>query len=522
MKTPKNKPVANVLNSAGGLAFKMGEKHALAQMAATGCFNNTFYTSAEDQLATVGQLAMAVPTDFLAKTAVYARQKGFMKDMPAFLCAVLSKRDPAMLSRVFPKVIDNGRMVRNFAQIVRSGTVGRTSLGSGPKRLLRSWFEGKDDRSIFFGSMGNNPSIGDVIKLAHPRPTTKERAALLGYLIGKEEFSFGGEKLSVAEHLPAIVAKYEAFRKQPGSELPEAPFEMLTGLTLDEKTWKQVAERATFTQTVKNLATFERHGVLSDPAMVSLLASRIADPDQVRRSRTFPYQLFMAWKATEGKMPGPIVQALYSAMEVSIDNVPVLEGNVFVFTDVSGSMTTNRITGERKGSTTDVRCIDVAALITASVLRKNPRARVLAFDHDVHPMSFDAKEPVLKNAAKLAAFRGGATNTAAPLAHLLQQRERIDFGLYVSDMESWVTTGRRYGFSHPGSTDTLALWDQVKSPNGRLVCVDLVPNTTSQAPDREDILNIGGFSDSVFTVMKAFQEGAEGSHWVDVIEKTEI
>ena len=38
----------------------------------------------------------------------------------------------------------------------------------------------------------------------------------------------------------------------------------------------------------------------------------------------------------------------------------------------------------------------------------------------------------------------------------------------------------------------------------KLVCIDLQPNSTTQAPERGDILNVGGFSDAVFGVVAAF------------------
>ena len=41
-------------------------------------------------------------------------------------------------------------------------------------------------------------------------------------------------------------------------------------------------------------------------------------------------------------------------------------------------------------------------------------------------------------------------------------------------------------------------------PCPKLVCIDLQPYTTTQAPDRSDILNVGGFSDAVFSVVAAF------------------
>ena len=138
-------PAADTVNNAGGTAYKLSPKQALAHsIAATGCFNHTFYASADEQLNTVLALAKEVDGEFVAKLAVFAREKGLMKDMPAFLTALLSIKDKALFERVFPRVIDNGKMLRNFVQIMRSGAVGRKSLGSLPKRMIREWFETLD------------------------------------------------------------------------------------------------------------------------------------------------------------------------------------------------------------------------------------------------------------------------------------------------------------------------------------------------------------------------------------------
>ena len=120
-------PQAKARNKEGAPAYAYSAKHQLAQLAATGCLNQTFYASAESQLDTVRALAQTVDAEFVAKTAVYARQAGHMKDMPALLAATLAVRDVALLSQVFGRVVDNGKMLRNFVQIVRSGSVGRTS-----------------------------------------------------------------------------------------------------------------------------------------------------------------------------------------------------------------------------------------------------------------------------------------------------------------------------------------------------------------------------------------------------------
>jgi 60 kDa SS-A/Ro ribonucleoprotein len=54
-----------------------------------------------------------------------------------------------------------------------------------------------------------------------------------------------------------------------------------------------------------------------------------------------------------------------------------------------------------------------------------------------------------------------------------------------------------------------------------LVCIDLQAYSTTQAPDRDDILNIGGFSDAVFDVVAAFFT-ADPTRFVAEIEAVEL
>jgi 60 kDa SS-A/Ro ribonucleoprotein len=51
------------------------------------------------------------------------------------------------------------------------------------------------------------------------------------------------------------------------------------------------------------------------------------------------------------------------------------------------------------------------------------------------------------------------------------------------------------------------------------VCLDIQPNQTTQAAERSDILNIGGFSDRVFEVIAAFASAQlEAGHWLSRID----
>ena len=507
-------PKINAVNEAGGQAYKLSPKAALAQYAITGCLNGTFYADAETQLQKVIELCRNVDAEFIAKLAIYARERGHMKDMPALLCAVLAVKEVAMLKAVFPRVIDNGKMLRNFVQMIRSGAVGRKSLGTAPKRLINEWLEARSDEAVFKDSVGQSPSLADVVKMIHPKPKTEARAALYGYFIGRD-FN--------ADALPALVRQFEQFKAGESLDVPKVPFQMLTSLPLGTKDWTEIARNAPWQMTRMNLNTFARHGVFEQAGLAELIANRLRDEEAVKKARVFPYQLMSAFTNTDEKIPATVRDALQDAMEIAIGNVPKLTGKVYILPDVSGSMH-SPATGYRKGATSKVRCIDVAALVAAAIVRRNPRAEVIPFSDNVVQVSLNSRDSVMTNAEKLASLPSGGTNCSAPLRELNRRKATGDLVIYVSDNESWVDGGTR-GYLAERATATTEQWAQFRQRNrqARLVCIDIQPNATTQAQERTDILNIGGFSDQVFDVIAEFAAGRlSADHWISVIESVTL
>ena len=501
--------LTNAVNEAGGRAYALTPKQALAQYAATGCLNGTFYATAEEQLQTVLDLCAKVDDLFIARTAVYCREQGFMKDMPALLCAVLAARNTAVLETIFPRVIDNGKMLRNFVQIVRSGVTGRKSLGTAPKRMIRRWLESRSADALFRDSVGQSPSLVDILRMVHPKPESKEREALYGYLIGRPHD---------AEALPPLVREYEAFRRGETTAVPDVPFQKLTSLELGSEVWMEIARNAPWQMTRMNLNTFARHGVFADGEVTKSIAMRLADPAAIRKARVFPYQLLTAFKAAGETVPHVVREALQDAMELATGNVPAIDGQVYVCPDVSGSMA-SPVTGARSSATSATRCIDVAALVAASIVRKNPSARVLPFEDRVVPLELNPRDSIMTNARKLAEVGGGGTACSAPLALLNQQMAQGDLVVFVSDNESWADP------QHGRGTEMMQQWERFRrrNPNARLVCIDIQPYATVQARDREDVLNVGGFSDAVFTLVADFAAGRlTAGHWTKIIEDIAI
>ena len=502
-------PQTDAANSENAPAYALEPKHALAQYAATGFFGRTFYATADEQLTRVLALCDAVDPEFVARVAIYSRTHSFMKDMPALLCAWLSARNARLHEAVFARVIDNARMLRTYVQILRSGVVGRKSLGTAPKRLVREWLASRDEDALFASSAGQSPSLADIVKMVHPKPSGSAREAFYGYMLGRSHNP---------NALPKLVVQFEQFKAGEVSEVPDLPFMLLSALPLSQKNWAAIARNASWQTTRMNLNSFARHGVFEDGAMASLIAGRLRDAGQIREARVFPYQLLTAYQNCDAAVPQEVRKALQDAMELAIHNVPSIGGNVVVCPDVSGSMK-SAVTGYRKGSTTAVWCIDVATLVAASVLRKNETATVLPFEQEVVLVGLNSRDSVMTNAGRLSSIGGGGTNCSAPVRLLNQWKAKADLVIFVSDNESWVDQGRGRG------TALLAEWSEFRqrNPNARLVCLDIQPNQTTQAAERADILNIGGFSDQVFEVIAAFAGGQlEAGHWVERIESVVI
>ena len=499
-------PGMDTKNHEGAAAYTLTAREALAQYAVTGTFNNTFYADGANQLEAVTKLAIEVEPEFLAKVAIHAAEKGHMKDMPVTLLAILSGLESDAFARAFPRVVKSGKMLRGFVQIMRSGVTGRKSLGTRPKKMIQAWLERASTEQILRAMVGTDPSLGDVIKMVHPKPVNAERRALYAWAIGKPH-----------DHaaLPELVKALEAFRRDQANPVPDVPFQMLTSLSLTREHWVEIARKGGWQMVRQNLNTFARNGVFEVGGFAEDIAARLADPEEIRKAKVFPYQLMVAWKMVDAAVPLVVRDALQDAMQAAIGNVPAIPGNVVLCPDVSGSMASS-VTGFRKGATSMVRCIDVAALMTAALLERNPKARVLPFENDVVNIDLNRRDSVMTNADKLAAIGGGGTNCSAPLKKLAKEKAEVDLVVFISDNQSWVDA-RPNG----QASAMMAEWAQIKrrNPAAKLVCLDIQPYTTSQAVTSTDVLNVGGFSDAVFSAIASFASGKSGTEaWVKTIE----
>lgn len=193
--------------------------------------------------------------------------------------------------------------------------------------------------------------MGDVIELTHPKPQTPNQSALFKHLLDRRHHHFeltAANVEALKPELPVIAAAHAlelvpeqdrraAIEVAPG-DLAEAgvTWERLSGWLpggMDREAWEAAIPTMGYMALLRNLRNFEQAGVRD--AILDRVAAKLADPEEVRQSRQFPYRFWSAYQSSGTVRFAP---ALEQALQHSLVNIPDLPGRSLVLIDTSSSM----------------------------------------------------------------------------------------------------------------------------------------------------------------------------------------
>jgi 60 kDa SS-A/Ro ribonucleoprotein len=129
----------------------------------------------------------------------------------------------------------------------------------------------------------------------------------------------------------------------------------------------------------------------------------------------------------------------------------------------------------------------------------------------------------MTNARLLADLPAGGTNCSLTLDHLNANKLSADVIILISDYESWLDS-RSYAGGGTGLANAWTLFKQ-RNKHAKLVCLDITPHPTTQVQAESDpsVLQVGGFSDSVFDIVSMFaRDELSPAKWVGEIEAVEL
>jgi 60 kDa SS-A/Ro ribonucleoprotein len=393
--------------------------------------------------------------------------------------------------------------------MIRSGAVGRKSMGTSPKKAVARLLNKLSADKVFFQCAGNDPSIADVLRLVHPKPIDAEHDALFGYLLDKEhQFNM----------LPSTVRAFEDFKAGRSTEIPRVDFRRLTALTLTDQQWMEVGRTMTWNQLRMNLNTLGRHNCFNNRDFTKYVAERLADAEAVKRQKVLPFAVYNAIQNVDASVPNSVREALGFCLDKSLLNAPELTENTLILVDSSGSMTTP-ITGARGGATTTLSCVAAASYFAASMFKRNPdTVTIVPFDTQVHPTNINSRDSV-EHITRLLARGGGGTDVSCGIRWAGAQGAKWKNILIISDNESWFDGSSRGSYRYYGATSTTEEWTKYKKhrKDAKIVCWDIQPYPTTQLKNDRSVLNIGGFTESAYDLVGNWFSSNTVDQWRAVV-----
>ncbi|MFJ6621850.1 TROVE domain-containing protein [Kitasatospora sp. NPDC091335] len=332
--------------------------------------------------------------------------------------------------------------------------------------------------------------FGDVLELTHPAPDPAKpwQGPLFRYALDRRHHPDralppAGEHLLSAHHalLGVPPADRRALVTGPGGarRLAEAgmTWEALAGWLqgpLDAAVWEAVIPSMGPMALVRNLRTLDQAGVRDEVA--AEVARRIADPEEVRRSRQFPFRFLAAHRAA----PSPRwAEALETALGHSLARVPALPGRTLVLVDRSDSMF------DLPSARTRLNRADTAAVFGTALAMRAERADLVQFGSGSWPVV-----PGPSVLETLGHFRAlGGTRTAAAVLKRYREHDRV---VVVTDEQA----GRSGGdpFAPVPAAVPVYTWNLAGYATGH----------TAPGPHRH---TFGGLSDASFALIPLLESG---------------
>ncbi|GAA2108293.1 TROVE domain-containing protein [Streptomyces synnematoformans] len=284
-----------------------------------------------------------------------------------------------------------------------------------------------------YDTAGYGFRFGDVVELVHPAPAKVWQGDLFRHAIDRRH----GRDAAIPESLQTLHARAHlaampvAERRKlltgaaAQSALRDAAmtWEALAGWLqgpMDATAWEAVIPSMGYMALLRNLRNFDEAGVSDETA--AAVAARLSDPEEVVRSRQFPFRFLAAYKHVPSLRWGhPLEKALGS----SLVNVPALRGRTLVLVDRSGSMFGG--ISER----TQLNRADSAAIFGTAVALAAEEADLVEFGTGSRPVPLRRGESMLRVLAKFGEM--GGTNTADAVRQHFRGHDRV---LIVTDEQA--------------------------------------------------------------------------------------
>ena len=455
------------------------------------------------------------PRDLLA-LAHWVRKELRMRTTPQVMVAVASKYEGTkpFVRKYVPLVSQRADDVKQVVAAYEH-LFGWSGFPACLKKGVSDRLSVMKEYEILKYNTKNHPTFADLLKFCERRKDYPFSKAMREYILKGEVID--------ADATPMLAARKELTARKvwsdsvPGlAKRAGATWEVLVSQFGSKKeVWEAIAPLMGYMALLRNIGNFLSVDVSTE--LVRKIAGKLADPEKVAKSKQLPFRFMAAYRTLfpdnsgfgyYGSRAGVdrdrsswnkrklqiFLDAIETAMDHSIINVPELPGVTCIAADNSGSMSSPL----SQKSVITIR--DAANALCAIVHRRCEESYVAAFgDKSVWP-PLTKRNSVLTNMQNIAtykdSYRGHSTNAWTVLDYLIENKIKVDRIIVLSDMQCYNSNG---WYSGRSVAEYLKQYRRQFNKDCYAHFFDLRGYGTRQTPSKNSLDNVvAGFSEKIF------------------------
>jgi hypothetical protein len=525
-------------NKAGGQAFKFENvsEYLLGTIGAATFVEPNYYKDAENveelknrEFNTTGLDEQAIkiinasleiaqgdnPRDLLS-LAHWARTELNMRTTPLILLAIAAKsaKTKQWVRAYVPRI---ARRADGVKQIVGAyeHLFGWKGFPHCLKKGISDRMSKMSEYEILKYNSDGHPSFKDLLKFCDRRKNYPFSEEVRKYILTGE--------ITNPEAIPMIAARKELTSMTEWNDrVPElakragVTWEVLTSLFGSERhVWETVVNQMGYMAMLRNLGNFLKVDVSMETC--KLIARKLASREGVLKSKQLPFRFISAYRTLypdqsnwmarisglginrdrdswDKQKRQELTQAVEIALDHSVENAITIPGVSFIVADNSGSMSCPI----SKDSAMTIR--DAANVLCSIIHARSEESLIGAFGENVVFPPLTNRNSILTNMQQIAtykdSYRGHSTNAYKTIAHLVDNKVKVDRIVVLSDMQC-------YGGS---VASELTKYRRLINPNVFAHFYDLRGYGSRQTPSGDKLTNVvAGFSEKIFDQILMFE-----------------
>jgi len=482
-------------NYEGAKAWKLTPELELYSAVVTASLSNKFYETEGKRLTRIKDLIGQCDPVFVAKLAVYTREKMYLRSIPVVLVAELAKihNGDSLVKNTVARVVKRADEIMELLAYYqfandRTYTKKLNRLSKQIQKGLGDAFNKFDEYQFAKYNRTGEVTLKDALFLVHPKAKDEVQQAIFNKIVKDTlttPYTWEVELSKVGQvSYETDAAKARAFTAK----------------------WEELIDsgRLGYMALMRNLRNILQADVSA--AHIKKVAQTLGDAEKVNRAKQLPFRFLAAYRELE-KLQLPYVNYLLTALEkavkASAKNIKGfgLNTKVVLAADVSSSMY-KTISAKSK-----IRCYDIG-LVLSMLMRNRSKNVFTGIFGDTWKMVNLPKDNILANTQALNKIEGSvgySTNGYKVIEDLITRKSKVDKVMLFTDVQLWDS-------SHGGNSLQKS-WMQYKSriaPKAKLYLFDLAGyGNTPLAIKGNDVHLIAGWSNKIFDILEAMEKGGD-------------